>query len=324
VCILFVERTVLELKKTSFIAGILVGAIAFGGITAAATAGIIAMPTSSKVILNGTEIPIEAYTIHGNNFFMLHDIAKNVDFSAVWDGPNNSILIDTLRGFDPTGKPPVKTETSSNILTVPNNGDKLFIAPTGSFVKCDDGTLYEIKQGIDLNKWSGFTANNKWHPPEALPEPTCDWSIYPEIELPDVIVNRIRGTWDDPRANDYQQPYDELYILNLHEMKRVQYTLYNWIYPETVKYYEAHPEMLKSIAILGRDPSITAQVGQPIHFGDLPHQTQQGFYPWDENEVVKQVKVSSGALFSIEVWDIYHNGNYLRTEYKMQTSQKYH
>jgi uncharacterized protein YkwD len=101
------------MKRTgfSFIAGVLTGAVLFGGSVAVA-AGIIATPTASKVLVNGEEVAVEAYNIHNNNFFMLRDVADAVDFSVVWDGDNNRVLIDTTRGYDPneTYAPGVPTE----------------------------------------------------------------------------------------------------------------------------------------------------------------------------------------------------------------------
>jgi hypothetical protein len=326
------------MKKTktavSFAAGIIIGALVFGGAGALASSGsrtLTAVYGDIQIYIDKERITpkdvtgktVEPFAVDGTTYLPIRAISEALGKEVSWDGNTNSVYI----GEQPEA-PPETAQTIQMLpggtYSAPNNGDKRFTPPTGSFVRCDDGSLYEIKRGIDLNSPSGFTSSGKWHPPEALPEPACDWSVYPEIELPDVIVNRWKGTYDDGRDSSLSNEYDDLYILNLHEMKRVQYTLYNWIYPETVRYYNEHPDMLESIAKLGRDPSIEAQIGQPICFGDLPHQTQQGFYPWDENEVVKQVKNSPGALYCIEVWDVYHNGNYLRTEYKMQLTQKKH
>jgi uncharacterized protein YkwD len=101
----------------NFIVGFLLGAMMFSG-TVAFAAGIVANPTTSKVLVNGEEVALEAYNIHGNNFFMLRDVADAVDFSVVWDGENNRVLIDTSRGYDPnetyapekSTEPPVQSE----------------------------------------------------------------------------------------------------------------------------------------------------------------------------------------------------------------------
>ena len=90
------------MKKTglSFAAGIVVGALAFGG-TAAIAAGIMATPSSNAIWVDGVEVKPEAYKIESRNYLQLRDIAAAVDFSVVWDGANNRVLIDTSRGYDP-------------------------------------------------------------------------------------------------------------------------------------------------------------------------------------------------------------------------------
>jgi hypothetical protein len=316
----------------TFAAGIIIGALVFGGAGALASSGsrtLTAVYGDIQIYIDKERITpkdvtgktVEPFAVDGTTYLPIRAISEAFGKEVSWDGGTSSVYIGE--------QPEAPSETAQAIQLVaggtysaPNNGDKRFTPPTGSFVRCDDGSFYEIKRGIDLNSPSGFTSSGKWHPPEALPEATCDWSVYPELELPDVIVNRWKGTYDDGRDSSLSNEYDDLHILNLHEMKRVQYTLYNWIYPETVRYYNEHPDLLKNIRANGYGTEITDLIRQPIHFGDLPHQTQQGFYPWDENEVVKQVKNSPTLRYNIEVWDVYHNGNYLRTEYKMQTSQK--
>jgi hypothetical protein len=120
-------------------AGMLIGAVVFGG-GAAIAAGITALPTSSKVFVNGEEIKAEAYNIHDNNFFMLRDIAAAVDFSVVWDGGNDRILIDTGRGYDPDEQyapdtPPV-SEAGAAVA------DRLTVGPATSWYT--KGYMYEV------------------------------------------------------------------------------------------------------------------------------------------------------------------------------------
>jgi hypothetical protein len=50
---------------------------------------------SSKILLNGKEITLRAYTINGNNYFKLRDIGQAFNFGVVWDSANNTIIIDT-------------------------------------------------------------------------------------------------------------------------------------------------------------------------------------------------------------------------------------
>ncbi len=57
-----------------------------------------AVPTSSKVLVNGKPVTFEAYNIGGNNYFKLRDIAivlsgTEKQFEVAWDGANNAISL---------------------------------------------------------------------------------------------------------------------------------------------------------------------------------------------------------------------------------------
>ena len=57
-------------------------------------------PTVSKVLKDGEEISLKAYSINGNNYFKLRDLGEAFDFSVDWDESTNAILIDTKKGYD--------------------------------------------------------------------------------------------------------------------------------------------------------------------------------------------------------------------------------
>jgi len=59
----------------------------------------IAIPTSSKIYKDGKEIALTAYTINGNNYFKLRDIAKAFDIGVTWDSATNTVSIDTSIGY---------------------------------------------------------------------------------------------------------------------------------------------------------------------------------------------------------------------------------
>ncbi len=55
--------------------------------------------TQSKILLNGEEVQLTAYSIGGNNYFKLRDIGKIIDFAVTWNGTLNMIGIDTSNGY---------------------------------------------------------------------------------------------------------------------------------------------------------------------------------------------------------------------------------
>ena len=54
-----------------------------------------AIPTGSKVFLDGQEIALDAYNIGGNNYFKLRDIGEALDFGVNWDIGSRAVIIDT-------------------------------------------------------------------------------------------------------------------------------------------------------------------------------------------------------------------------------------
>lgn len=95
-------------KKVGFIPGlligILVGATMFGGLVAYAS-GIMAQPKTAAIVIDGEAVDLKGYLVEGNHYFQLRDLAEKLepggkDFSIVWDGPGNRVLIDTSRGYN--------------------------------------------------------------------------------------------------------------------------------------------------------------------------------------------------------------------------------
>jgi len=99
-----------------FIAGVIVGALVFGG-SAAFAAGIAAQPKTAEVVIDGGTVDLKGYVIDGSHYFQLRDLDEKLipggkDFSAVWDGQGNRVIIDTSRGYDPNEQytPPAATD----------------------------------------------------------------------------------------------------------------------------------------------------------------------------------------------------------------------
>jgi Copper amine oxidase N-terminal domain. len=63
------------------------------------TASVKGIANQSKIYVNGEEQALEAYTINGNNYFKLRDVADAFDFGVAWNGTLNQIAIDTTAGY---------------------------------------------------------------------------------------------------------------------------------------------------------------------------------------------------------------------------------
>ena len=70
-------------------------------------------------------------------------------------------------------------------INVPSDGSR-YVPQAGDVIRCDDGTNYTI---TDVRRYDAnmFASG----PLPELPEPTCDWSLLPQPELPDAEVRHF-------------------------------------------------------------------------------------------------------------------------------------
>ena len=190
----------------SLLSGILIGATLFGGGVAIA-ASVVATPfaeTGQRILLNGQEIQLTGYTINGNNYFKLRDIAAIIDFGVTWDGDTNTILLDTTKGYTPEHQP---TVISDNFVVLPADGSR-YKPQVGDVILCNDGYEYTI---ADVSRWDANAFAEG--PLPDLPIPTCDWSLLDQPALPAVETRHF-----SLKTGEY------LFIRNLYETRRMQYT----------------------------------------------------------------------------------------------------
>lgn len=262
-------------------AGILVGTILAGPAANAAENYFKAYQGSQNIYLDGQKIELETYAINGNNYVKLRDIGEALDFNVYWDG---AVQIDSDSPYAGEAE-----KTTTNTVTLPTDGSR-YIPQVGDVIECNDGSEYTI---TDVSRWdkSLFASG----PLPDLPEPTCDWSSFPTVELPKPEVRRYQLD-----AGDY------LFVRNLYETRRMQYTLQNLA--------GNHP-----------DTSVNGKLkygskGTPfvrINLTIEENQTAQSFWPWRDSELEKVFNSCPPGTYSMQAWDVYKDGEYLYTEYKV-------
>lgn len=270
----------------SFMAGVFTGAVLISG-SAAYAAGVMAEHTPQRVYVDGTVVQMDAYNIGGSNYVKLRDIGEAVGFNVYWDG--KSIQIDSDAPYTGAGPKRQTTTTDERGLTynadgsinVPQDGSK-YIPQAGDRVRCDDGYVYEVK---DVRRYD----NNVFAdgPVGPLPTPTCDWNAFSEVEVPKVEVRHFAH--DDGNS---------MFIRNLYETRRMQYTIYNAIGREPSVWRDGKPLMTLALTI---DPA------------DEPY--TQTFWPWRASELEKLVHSRSNSHFYVEAWDYYSKGVFQYTRY---------
>ena len=91
----------------SFLSGIVVGAVMFGGSVAYAS-GILADLSNNQIFVDGTLTPMEAYVINGHNYVKLRDIGQAVGFNVFWDDTAKCVQVESDKPY--TGIAPTKQE----------------------------------------------------------------------------------------------------------------------------------------------------------------------------------------------------------------------
>lgn len=265
----------------SVLAGMLIGATMLGGGAYAATSGILAERSPHPVTVNGQPVEIDAYLIEGHNYYQLQDLGELLGFDVVWDGATGTVRITTPDA--------PASESSAGTVLLPSDGSR-YIPQAGDVIRCDDGTNYTI---TDVSRWDKnmFAAG----PVGDLPEPTCDWSLLPQPELP------------APEARHYSiNGREYLFVRNLYETRRMLYTLYNAIGDNPETWQNGAPVL---------HPSGNPKVKINLSIAD--DLNPQVFWPWRESEIVNLFNSCPPGTYSMEAWDVYKDGVFQRTEYNI-------
>ena len=256
-------------RQLNFAAGLVAGAVLFGSGSALA-AGLTATPSTQSFYLNDKPVSLEAYVINGNNYVKLRDVGQAAGFNVTYDAIRNAVVIEPGTPY----KEEVKTPTPTGVIKIPRSDAKLNLK-VGDRVLCDDGSILEIKD------------QRLYEDPGPLPTPTCDWSRFPEVALPEVRVT-TSGT-------------GYVAIMNLYETRRMQYTIYNAVG-----------------GLAGRDGWDPSKL--KLQMGLSGTDGIQFFWPWDGGDQLTRFYQSSPWRSRATIaWDVYLNGKYLYTNYKIQS-----
>lgn len=186
------------MKRGSFLMGFLTCLLLAGITTTAYAAGIMAERSTNRFFVDGQEVKIEAYNINGYNYVKLGELSPLVGFDLTYDGTSNSVYI---------GEKPLEQR---NTVDIPSDGSR-YVPQAGDVIRCDDGSNYTI---TDVSRYDTNVFASG--PVGELPQATCDWSSFPTLELPTAEARRFKN-----------ESGDHLFLRNLYETRRMQYTIYN-------------------------------------------------------------------------------------------------
>lgn len=259
----------MKLKRFGYLAaGLVLGITMSGPVAHAAEKVLNVWPSTQKFYLDGQAIQLEAYGINGYNYVKLGDLCPSLGVALAYDGTTNSVYI---------GERPAEQSE----VEIPQSDTKLLLKE-GDKVRCDDGTLYEIK---DMSRYDTNVFADG--PVGELPTPTCNWDLFPELTLPHAEVRHFSNSAGDT-----------LFIRNLYETRRMQYTIYNALGNEPS-------------AWCGDEPLATLELSIPT---DLELYTE-AFWPWRASELTDMVHSRPNSHYYVEAWDYYLNGVFQYTRY---------
>ncbi|MGN9096847.1 S-layer homology domain-containing protein [Flintibacter porci] len=159
-------------------------------------------------------------------------------------------------------------------INPPADGSQ-YVPQVGDVIRCDDGNNYTV---INVDRYYlGTAAPGNL---QNLPSAVWDGSIFPQVELP------------EPVARHFNNAGDELFLRNLYETRRMQYTLY-------------------AAAQREGNNKLNIQLGIPAAYEAMT----QVFWPWNEGELTKQISNLPYGTYYVEAWDYYLNGVFQHTRY---------
>ena len=163
-----------------------------------------------------------------------------------------------------------------------------YVPKAGDVISCSDGTNYTI---MDVSRWNNsmFSVEET----EALPTATCDWSLLPQPELPEVEARHFTSD-----GKEY------LYLRNHYETRRMLYTLYNAIGSNPQTWQNGKP--------------VTRADGSPLVRINLsiPNEVNaSSFWPWRSEQITELFNSCPPGEYSLEAWDVYCDGVFRYTQY---------
>ena len=200
-------------KELALVAsGVLLGAAVAGP---AASAALTAQPSTQKIMVDGQQVQMEAYSIGGSNYCKLRDVGKAVGFAVEYNALTNTVQINTKEAYE---------DETTVMVKLPTDGSQ-YVPRVGDRILCNDGTEYEIK---NVERWDNNVYQAAKLPP--LPTPKCDWNAFPSLTLP------------EPEVRHYRDQYgDDLFVRNVYEVRRMVYTIYNALGKEPSAWRDGKP-----------------------------------------------------------------------------------
>ena len=97
-----------RLKNTGLVLCGLVLGLSLSASAAQAVESLKATLSTNRILVDGQEVRLTAYNINGNNYVMLRDVGRAVDFNVYWDSDAKCVQVESKKPY--TGEAPAKAE----------------------------------------------------------------------------------------------------------------------------------------------------------------------------------------------------------------------
>ena len=102
-----------RLKNTGLVLCGLVLGLSLSAPAAQAVESLKATLSTNRVLVDGQEVRLTAYNINGNNYVMLRDVGRAVDFNVYWDSDAKCVQVESKKPY--TGEAPVTSTTTKPV-----------------------------------------------------------------------------------------------------------------------------------------------------------------------------------------------------------------
>ena len=102
-----------RLKNTGLILCGLALGLSLSAPAAQAVESLKATLSTNRILVDGQETHMTAYTINGNNYVKLRDVGKAVGFEVYWDSANGCVQVESGKPY--TGEAPAKAEPDKSV-----------------------------------------------------------------------------------------------------------------------------------------------------------------------------------------------------------------
>lgn len=309
-------------KRSAFLAGFLCGAVLFGA-TGAYAAGVLAEPSTQKVVVNGKNTAVQGYNIGGSNYFQLRDLGKALDVAVNFDEGKNQIRIQSDQSYgwhDPaisapesdtkTEEPQPSMELADVSVRYDKNGRPLPYAAKVGQVIYGTGNVTRTDNPYAAEEYDGYMEIQEYlkgtpFPNEPLKpiNPRWDESYY-NIKMPNPMpcyTHTLAGQKSEfmgVEVVDEKETYT-MYVFNAYETQRIIDELYDT--------FLEHPECYTNDKL-----NCTVRVGLTAAGFETNY-----FYPYREYAVEKMV-YHAGLDYMVYALDTYENGVFQGTKYICQ------